>query len=116
MATKKAPAKKPSSPDRIRTNGGLIRYRAEERLQFIKGEYVSITGEPYKIVKEAGRLCSLGLFDEARRQADLVPDKSFVGLNKGIEQRVVREAITSFVDDCVDRYQQFGIMGGFPFD
>lgn len=118
MATSKKAAKprvkKASNPERIRTLGGLIRHRAETRFEFLKGFYVSISGEPYKIVKEAGRLCKLGLFDEARRQADLVPEKSYIGLNKHIEQRIVREAITSFVDDCLDRHAQFGVLGGFP--
>lgn len=107
MATKKR-VKKPSNPSRIRTEQGFLRHAMEGRFYRIKGEYVSISGPLYSAVQEVTGLCAAKEYGKAQQVTNNLPEKSYVGLPKGVEQQIIREEVAAYIRDCITRDQVVG--------
>lgn len=108
-------AKQPSNPARIRTPQGFLRAAIELRVMRIKGKYVSISGGAkagvrslYDVVKEVAQLCTQKRYHEARLLVNDLPLKSYVGLDAGLEQTIIREEVDSYIKDCQSRDAKFG--------
>lgn len=103
--------KKPTQLDRVRGTSGIITFLAELGIEFVKGEYVSISGDPHTVVQKVSQLCDEGNFAEARLQVNQVPANSFVGLNWAVEQDIVMRALTFYIALAEHRHQQFRVLG-----
>lgn len=103
--------KKPTQLERVRGTSGIISFLAELGIEFVKGKYVSISGDPHDVVQKVAKLCDEGNFDEARLQAHQVPADSYVGLYWAVEQDIVIKAIEFYITIAEHRYNQFRVLG-----
>jgi len=124
MATSKKAAKpakkrisKPSDPARVRTPQGFLRMAIELRIMRIKGFYTKISGGNkakgerglYDYCVEVATLCSQKRYHEARLAVSNLPQKSYTGLDVGLEQTIIREEVDSYIRDCMSRDTKFGM-------